>query len=607
MKKAVVVLGLFGVLYYFNAYVCDDAFITFRSVDNFARGLGLRWNPAERVQAFTSPLFALLFAGPYAIVRDTSAVPNPDRPYWLAIGLSFGLAAWALLHLQRSYDGGPAFWALFALLMSSQAFVTFTSSGLETPLIYLTLAAFFTRWLGKDPIDPRGYAWTFFFAGLVLLTRLDLMLLIVPALGQLIASGWRRLGRRLVLPLLAGVSPVVLWHLFSLCYYGFLLPNSYYAKLGVDAPQSLLWWMGRYYLSLNARQDPITLVVCAAAIAVSCTSRRMFLAGLGVTCYLTYVVSIGADFLGFRFLAPPFLVSAMILIHRLQHWIADTRRSVWIALTAAAVACSIVVPNSPLRAIREGPRAPDVDYYYPASGLARWTPGAHFPFATFLQVDSPADCQRRRVTAPTVAVGADGLNGFCRGPLASLIDPHGITDPLTARLSVPVTRRFRPAHVWKPIPIGYAASMGESANRIGDPDLAPFYGRLRTIVTGPLWTVERWRSIWQMNFTAAARTAGPTWRSTRFPTGCARTRSKRRSERLVAPSAADERHDLDLCARLDHRVRVTGAPDHDLIVLDGHQQGIDLQPFQQHRDRDGRLQIVGLAVQLDAHTPFTVL
>jgi hypothetical protein len=51
--------------------------------------------------------------------------------------------------------------------------------------------------------------------------------------------------------------------------------------------------------------------------------------------------------------------------------------------------------------------------------------------------------------------------------------------------------------------------MGESANRIGDPDLAPFYERLRTIVTGPLWTVERWRSIWQMNFTAAARYRRP--------------------------------------------------------------------------------------------------
>ena len=46
------------------AWVCDDAFITARVVDNCLSLRGLRWNPAERVQAFTHSLwlFAMLIA-----------------------------------------------------------------------------------------------------------------------------------------------------------------------------------------------------------------------------------------------------------------------------------------------------------------------------------------------------------------------------------------------------------------------------------------------------------------------------------------------------------------------------------------------------------------
>ena len=36
-----------------NAWLCDDAYISFRVVKNFVNGYGLRWNIFERVQVFT--------------------------------------------------------------------------------------------------------------------------------------------------------------------------------------------------------------------------------------------------------------------------------------------------------------------------------------------------------------------------------------------------------------------------------------------------------------------------------------------------------------------------------------------------------------------------
>jgi arabinofuranosyltransferase len=509
VKRLGIVLGLFTVLFVFSAYVCDDAFITFRTVDNLVRGLGLRWNVAERVQVFTSPLFTGLFALPYAVLRDPGDLPNPGRVYWLAIALSFVLSAWTMVRLARAHADTPWLWALLALLFSSQAFVTFLSSGLETPLVYLVIVLFFSRWLQRDPQTVSEFAFLFLLAGLALLTRLDLLLLFAPPIAYLTLAGWRRFGIRILLPGLAGIGPVLAWHAFAVCYFGFLLPNSYYAKLGIDAPRSVLWSMGRHYVAESLRQDPMTLAVSAAAFALCWLRWRTFVAGVGAALYLAYIVSIGGDFLGFRFLTPSFLVCAMILADIAVRVMSRPPRWVVAAPVAGAIVCSLLTPASPLRAIREGPRAPDVEYYFPASGLAHWRPGRPFPFAKFLQIDDLADCQSRRAVEPIAAVGGDGLNGFCRGPHAFLVDPHGITDPLMARISRPVAKQFKPAHIWKPVPAGYLESTRDGSNHIEDPELAAFYGSLRTVIGGRLWTRGRWRAIWTLNLTSAARYRRP--------------------------------------------------------------------------------------------------
>jgi hypothetical protein len=46
-----VLLAAFAALVVRNAWLSDDAYITFRTVDNFIHGYGLTWNVAERVQS----------------------------------------------------------------------------------------------------------------------------------------------------------------------------------------------------------------------------------------------------------------------------------------------------------------------------------------------------------------------------------------------------------------------------------------------------------------------------------------------------------------------------------------------------------------------------
>src|SRR5580693_1139146 len=47
--------------------ITADAYVTFRVVDNFVHGYGLRWNIGERVQVYTHPLWMLLHIPFYAL------------------------------------------------------------------------------------------------------------------------------------------------------------------------------------------------------------------------------------------------------------------------------------------------------------------------------------------------------------------------------------------------------------------------------------------------------------------------------------------------------------------------------------------------------------
>lgn len=51
---------IFSFIFIRSAWVVDDAYITFRTIDNFIHGYGLTWNTMERVQVYTHPLWMIL-------------------------------------------------------------------------------------------------------------------------------------------------------------------------------------------------------------------------------------------------------------------------------------------------------------------------------------------------------------------------------------------------------------------------------------------------------------------------------------------------------------------------------------------------------------------
>ena len=488
-------LAAFLALVVASAWVCDDAYITFRTVDNFLHGYGLRWNVAERVQVFTHPLWmgVLVALGAFTGHLYASAI---------AASLAFSMAAVGLLALGIARTPGSALLGLAPLLLSS-AFVDYSTSGLENPLSHFLLAVFLWLWLVRSSDHPSLAALSA-CAALLALSRIDLLLLVGPAL---LLAFLRHPSRRAAGSIVLGLVPLLAWEIFSIVYYGFPLPNTAYAKLGTGVESALLWQQGGFYLLDSLRTDPLALVATSIAIGGAFARgnrREQALAG-GSLLYLLYVVSIGGDFMSGRFLAAPLFVGCGLL----ARWQAPGRSllvGAWLASVGLA-ALGSAPPWSrgagfgvdrelaiPVRGI-----ANERAFYYPHTGLLRVWLGQGRP------EEHPFAVQGREVQEAGTGGAAGqalGLHGYHAGPGIHILDVVALTDPLLARLPARAGK-WRIGHFERAIPTGYARTVHEGENHIEDPDLADYYEAIRNVTRGPLFARDRWRDIVRLNLEAA--------------------------------------------------------------------------------------------------------
>ncbi len=208
-------------------WLSDDAFVSFRALDNFVAGNGLVSNLGERVQAFTNPLWTLLLAPPHWLIRDI---------YAAAILVSLLCCLGMVISIWRLHQGGwPTVWTLL-VLSTSFAFVSFSTSGLENTLAHLLLVLFFATSL-QEPL-PAGKLWL--LGSLVILNRMDHALLVAPILLLSLLQPRRVVWRSVLL----GLAPLAAWLAFALIYYGFAYPNTAYARLNVAIPRGQLLAQG---------------------------------------------------------------------------------------------------------------------------------------------------------------------------------------------------------------------------------------------------------------------------------------------------------------------------------------------------------------------------
>ena len=485
-----------------NAWLCDDAYITYRTVDNFVHGHGLRWNVDERVQVFTHPLWMALNALVYAVTRE---------PYYtfIAIALATSLAALALLVRGLARSTSAAF-AAVAILSSSKAYVDYSTSGLENPLTHLLLVLFLFPYLHGER-GARRLFWLACCAWLGALNRSDAFLLFAPGLlhAWWESRGWRSTG----LVLLAAL-PFAAWELFSLVYYGSLVPNTAYAKLNTGLPLAELVPQGLRYLQRSLETDFVTLPFVAAGLIVALrhAGARTRAAAAGVILYLVYVLSIGGCFMLGRYLTAPLLVATVVLGSKLAARGALGRIPAGAVVAGLALVLGLISPRSPLRTTSDYAYAEDIadtslhgiyderGVYYSGTGLLTAGRGVEMP-------SYPTAVAGRAWRAELEAAGRDevgafemvGMSAFFAGPRVHMVDPLALTDPLLARLLPYRKERWLIGHFDRRIPAGYLETLAAGRIQLEDTDLARFYEHLSLILRGELFDRERLLTILRMN------------------------------------------------------------------------------------------------------------
>jgi arabinofuranosyltransferase len=500
-------LMIYLLVFFKNAWVGDDAFILFRSLDQLLDGHGPRWNPHERVQVFTCPLWYWLLAAMGSVYRNH---------YLNSILLSAFCNGLLLWNLHKIFANSRIWLLAILMLVFSQAYFDFTSSGLENPLAYC-LIGFIARFsLNREQIpEDKALLLTAIACGLLLVTRHDLLLFVLPLLAH---RFWPRQQQNLALPLMALLLPLACWTLFSLIYYGFPFPNTAYAKLGNTVPHALLLQRGITYFTTSILRDFISVAVLPvgvlAGLFMPLQNKTLRLLALGIALHLFYVLWIGGDFMRGRFFGWDYLLCVIVLLYPLADvtyngWFNRTNITTAFAATAAAISLMLWEPPvvTPLHwgaePFKMGDSADGVTqerhffYWF----TAFWK---SLPSATPL-LRNHGWCQdgleQRRQNIPVAASRTVGMHGFCLGTDKVLVDMLGITDPLLARMPHnPSQKNWRPGHFLRLLPAGYCASIRYGDNRITDQAIAAYYDKIRMLTQStPLLSPERLAAIWQMN------------------------------------------------------------------------------------------------------------
>lgn len=511
-----VFLAAFAALVIRNAWLSDDAYITFRTVHNFINGYGLTWNIAERVQSYTHPLWMFLLSAAHFFTREiffTSLI--------LSIVLSLVAAGLIAFRASRSVWLGCAGLAVLTL---SKASIDYATSGLENPLAHLLLVIFLLVYFNVEPLPPfhpphrggqrRGgepLFWLAFLAALGMVNRADMLLLYAPVILYMLikARSVKAVG---VVAL--GFLPFILWELFSIFYYGFPFPNTAYAKLtsALISRQDLMI-EGLHYLHNSLRADTITLLVTGLGMLVPFLARewRKLPVVAGMVLYLLYVIYVGGDFMSGRFLTVTLFAAVVLLVSSPK--LAEKGMAQAMAL-AGVVLVGLSAPFSPVRASGEiGARTgtepgwlhgrsitDERANYYRNTGLLR----AFQQSNPLPDHDWALEGRAAREAVPAVAAsavvekGSVGFYGYFAGPQVYVVDLLGLGNPLLARLP-PADPGWRIGHFGRLMPDGYRETLETGENRIVDPNLAIYYDKLALVIRDDLFDSERLREVWKLN------------------------------------------------------------------------------------------------------------
>ncbi|MBN2226613.1 MAG: hypothetical protein JW763_04550 [candidate division Zixibacteria bacterium] len=289
----------FAVMYNFTQ---DDAYITFRYVDNYVTGHGLVFNVGERVEGYTNFLWLVLLIPVKLVGLDLVMVSR-------VLGVLCGIGTLCVLYLLAGRVLGTSSpWRGVAcvLLGAAYSFAYWAVAGLETAAFALAVMTSLYMYLRRSYVAAPMLV-------VATLLRPEGALVLAFLVGyEIVAS--RRLSEFAIITLVVSALGLIPYAVFKLVYFGGLLPNPFYAKAGFTVAKvgDGIEYVGTYfwhYLGAGAFLLPALYAIFKKK------QRETILLGAFAAIYIVYIILIGGDVLKVhRFFVPIMPVLAVLAV-----------------------------------------------------------------------------------------------------------------------------------------------------------------------------------------------------------------------------------------------------------------------------------------------------
>ena len=300
-------------------FTVDDTIIPFRYAENLSAGLGLVFNPGDRVEGFSSPLWTLMLAG---FARLGWSRQGSDLALLMAAKLAGAVLAVATIALlggfvmwlgrRREWGSRSELIGLAVLCtVATYSFPLWSMSGLETPLCALLVTlGLMLHFIAVSRLDAGRDARGLLVAGGVVFGVLTWVRPEQPFVWGLAFAVFLAISpKRVRLALLASIVPTLVLYAaleaWRWSYYGQWVPNSVIAKWGGGFLTIVLG--SKYTLAgLGASIGFVSLGLCGLPALLRGRRDWQFLA---VYCgaMILFIASAGGDWMpGYRLFVPVF-------------------------------------------------------------------------------------------------------------------------------------------------------------------------------------------------------------------------------------------------------------------------------------------------------------
>lgn len=489
-----------------QAWLADDSYHAFVMTKNFMNGHGLVYNIGERTSAATSPFMLLLTTFLSCITRHIELTA-------LAIGIVSSSISFGLI-IRRIERKTLMILATF-ICVFSYGYIAYTTSGLETSLIFLIQILYFDYVLNhKEEYSFKQLFFVAFLCSLSLLTRFDTCFLMFFPTAYIFLKKKKCGICKMLLAGFLGLLPVFAWLGFSVIYYGYPFPNTYYAKLrtGIAITDYLL--KGINFYKVNILCDPITLVIIFIALAIMILKgdwlRRMI--AVGMIMKMLYILRIGGDFMLGRHFAGIFIVSVYIIFDHAERnkWFDKKKLLIVGVVLPLLVLVGLITPVSFLYPLNDV--ADERSVYFSYTSLIMIVKSEitkeNYPLQNFLTQSEGAKIRIERGYKGDILTFAPGIIVYNYSDRIYLADQIALADPLLPYMGIDWNMslyfskgqgNWRIGHIQRAIPEGYRESLQQNANLIKDPEIHDLYDKILLVVRGDLFTKERFKAIWELN------------------------------------------------------------------------------------------------------------